>query len=419
MKSLSAINFAVAVVFVACCFYQAVFALVRIFGKHKKYNGTKMCKYAVLIAARNEEAVIGKLLESISAQDYPRELVDVYVVADNCTDNTAQVAEGCGATVYQRQNMAQVGKGYALQFLLGCIKADHPDADYDGYFVFDADNLLRPNYITEMNRVFSAGNRVVTGYRNTKNFGENWITAGYGIWFLRESEYLNRPRDFLGTSCTVSGTGFLFADSLLDETDGWSWFLLTEDLEFTADMVVRGEHIAYCRDAVLYDEQPSDFKQSITQRSRWIKGYLQVLSKHGGDLVRTLSQTGRFACYDMLTNTIPAAVLTLLSCLVNTVMFVVGIIGARQEMNIFFFSVSLTLINSYLTLYVMGLLVLITEWRSINCTAVKKIKYSFTFPVFVFTFAIAMIVGIFGVAEWKPIRHTAALSIEDMGIKKK
>ena len=101
-------------------------------------------------------------------------------------------------------------------------------ACYDGYFVFDADNLLDPQYISQMNKVFSSGARAVTSYRNSKNFGDNWITAGYGLWFLRESEYLNRPRDVLGTSCAVSGTGFLFSQQLLEELGGWNYFLLTE-----------------------------------------------------------------------------------------------------------------------------------------------------------------------------------------------
>ncbi len=414
MRTLSYINFALAAIFAACCFYQAVFAIVRLSGKRRRFQAQKLCRYAVLIAARNEQAVIGQLLDSIGGQEYPAELIDTYVVADNCTDSTAQVAASHGATVYQRQNKALVGKGYALSFLLGKLQEDHGEKRYDGYFVFDADNLLDPHYIAEMNKVFSSGHRVVTGYRNTKNFEDNWITAGYGLWFLRESEYLNRPRDTLNIGCAVSGTGFLFADSLLREYGGWDWFCLTEDLEFTAEMAIRGEKIAYCGDAVLYDEQPSSFKQSIRQRSRWIKGYFQVIAEHGGDLLHTLTATGRFACYDMLMNTIPAAVLTVLSFLVNTVMFFVGMLSARQEMGLFAFSVISALINSYGVLFVMGLMPLVTERKRIRCSTKRRVLYAFTFPFFVFTFGIAMLLAVFGNVEWKPIRHSVSLSIGDL-----
>ena len=104
-----------------------------------------------------------------------------------------------------------MGKGYALNWLLERI----PVKKYDGFLVFDADNLLRPDYLTEMNKTFSAGYSIVTSYRNTKNYGDNWISAGYGLWFLREARYLNGARMALGSSCAVSGTGFLFSRRVL------------------------------------------------------------------------------------------------------------------------------------------------------------------------------------------------------------
>lgn len=415
METLSTINFLMAALFAACYCYQAVFAVVRLLKKGRTFTAQRLCRYGVLIAARNESAVIAQLIESIRGQDYPQELLDIYVVADNCTDNTAAIAREAGARVFERFNKEQVGKGYALQFLLAKIREGYPQGQYDGFFVFDADNLLDPHYITEMNKVFSSGNRVVTGYRNSKNFGDNWISAGYGIWFLRESEYLNRPRDFLGTSCAVSGTGFLFASSLLEELGGWEYFLLTEDLEFTADLAARGEKIAYCRDAVIYDEQPTSFVQSITQRSRWVKGYLQVVAKRGGSMVKAMLVDGSFACFDMLMCTIPAVVITVMSILVNGAMFVVGITTAPRQMDIFFASVILSAVNSYGVMYLMGLMPLVTEWKRIRCSRARKIAYSFTFPFFVFTFGLAMVLAVCGNIQWKPIKHTVALSIGDMG----
>ena len=223
------------------------------------------------------------------------------------------------------------------------------------------------------------------------------------------------PRDYLGTSCAVSGTGFLFAHSLLEELGGWDYFLLTEDLEFTADLVCRGEKIAYCHDAVIYDEQPSSFAQSIRQRSRWQRGYLQVVAKHGGNMVKTMLCDGSFACFDMLMCTIPAVVLSVISLLLNGVMFVVGVTIARKQLDIFFASVIMSAVNSYLVMLLMGLLPLVTEWRRIRCSRGKKIGYLFTFPFFVFTFGIAMVLAVFGNIEWKPIKHSVALSIGDMG----
>ena len=124
-------------------------------------------RYAVLIAARNEENVIAGLLDSLAAQTYDMSLVTVFVAADNCTDSTAAIAREHGAVVYERFNHVNVGKGYALDFLLQHIGADYPEG-FDGYFVFDADNILSPDYLERMNESFSAGNEIVTSYRNSK-----------------------------------------------------------------------------------------------------------------------------------------------------------------------------------------------------------------------------------------------------------
>ncbi len=417
MKTLSNINFLLALAFTICCCYQVVYAVIRLFKKRRRFQAQKLCRYAVLIAARNEEAVIGQLIESIHSQDYPEDLVDIYVAADNCTDRTAEIAQAHGAIVYHRENRVLIGKGYVLQFLIDKIKAEHSEKQYDGYFVFDADNLLEPNYITEMNKVFSNGNNIVTGYRNSKNFGDNWITAGYGLYFMRDCEYLNCPRDYLGVSCTVSGTGFLFSDSLI--RDGWDWFLLSEDMEFTTAMVLQGEKIAYCGTAVLYDEQPRGFRQSITQRSRWIKGYFQVAGNYGGRLMRNLKEAHNFSCYDILMNTIPAAFLSILTLFVNAVMFIVMAVSDQPEFGIFLSSAFSGLLFSYLVLYLMGFMPLVTEWKKIHCTPGKKILYSFTFPLFIYSYMLAMLLAMFGNVGWKPIRHTVALSISDMGGKPK
>ena len=264
MTTLQIINLAIMLAFFLCYSYQFFYIPVAWFKKDAPHREPSPHRIAVLIAARNEQSVIGNLIDSVKAQDYPTELVDVFVVADNCTDLTGSVAGAHGANVYFRNDQTQVGKGYALQYLLHCIEEDF--APYDGYLVLDADNVLSPNYITEINKTFSDGYQIVTSYRNSKNYADNWISAGYALWFLRESRYLNGARMRLGTSAAVGGTGFLFSQRILDKTNGWQFYLLTEDIEFSVRHITDGEVIAICEDAVLYDEQPTDFRQSCRQR---------------------------------------------------------------------------------------------------------------------------------------------------------
>ena len=184
-----------------------VFLFVALFRKEKSSGREpSLHHYAVLICARNEANVIADLLDSIKSQSYPQDLIDVFVMADNCTDSTADVASSRGVHVYTRSDPEKVGKGYALEALMHHIREDYPEG-FDGYFVFDADNILEQDYIEQMNRKFSDGHEIVTGFRNSKNFGDNWISAGYTLWFLWDSIYLNYPRYLLGISGTVSGTG--------------------------------------------------------------------------------------------------------------------------------------------------------------------------------------------------------------------
>ena len=130
MTTLQIINLAIMLAFFLCYSYQFFYIPVAWWKKDAPHREPVMHRIAVLIAARNEQAVIGNLIDSIRAQDYPADKVDVFVVADNCTDLTGTVAGAHGATVYFRSSTTQVGKGYALQYLLRCIEDDY--APYDG-----------------------------------------------------------------------------------------------------------------------------------------------------------------------------------------------------------------------------------------------------------------------------------------------
>ena len=137
--------------------YQGVYTLIGLWlrWREQKRPQARLHKYAAVISARNEENVIGDLIASLKAQRYPAELLDVYVIADNCTDHTAEAAQAAGATVFRRFNRQEVGKGYALDWFFDRLCKEHQD--YDGYFVFDADNIVDPNFVAEMNRTFDSG----------------------------------------------------------------------------------------------------------------------------------------------------------------------------------------------------------------------------------------------------------------------
>lgn len=411
MEILETLNFIIAAVFFICYAYQFFYIPAALIKKDEPHKEEKKHRFAVLVCARNEEAVIAGLINSIHRQTYDRNLIRIFVMADNCTDNTASAARNAGATVYKRNNQSLVGKGYALEALLKNIERDYPRNYFDGFFVFDADNVLDKNYIAEMNKTFSDGNDIITSYRDSKNYGDNWISAGYALWFLRESRYLNHARMLLGTSCAVSGTGFLFSRRILEKNGGWNFHLLTEDIEFTVHNIVNGEKVAFCPKAVLYDEQPTSFRQSWRQRLRWAKGYLQVYGKYGKDLAKGIAK-GDFSCFDMAMAIMPAAVLTAVSVVINSCVAAVTLAGGGNVTPILI-SLGESVLNVYLTLLLLGGITTVTEWKMIHTSAVKKVFYIFTFPLFMLTYIPISFAAIFAKVEWKPISHSVNVSLAE------
>ena len=409
MKILSSV---LMMLLVLSCAYRGVYILLRLTGKKRVHPEGAKHRYAVLIAARNEEGVIGPLLDSIRKQDYPAELVDIYVVADNCTDRTAQTARAHGARAFERRDPCRVGKGCALQFLMERIQAERPVDSYDGYFIFDADNLLHPHYITAMDDVFSEGWPAVLGYRAAKNFSDTWMTGAYGIYFMCESECANRPRDLLGTSCLLSGTGCLLSGKWLAKHGGWAWTGYTEDLECTVDLLIEGERVAYCPDAILYDEQPRTFSESIVQRTRWVRGYMAAVGTHAKALFSRMFEKRGFAVFDFMMNLTPgillgACVLVRFAQLAAAIITHTGVAG--QIVRTFAGAAWV-----FIVFYIPGFVTLLLEWKRIRASAAKKLMYSFGFPVFMCSYLIVIAAAIFTEPDWKPICHECSMDIEDM-----
>lgn len=406
-------------IFILLFLYQGVYTVVALTQKPPVFVEKKKCKYAFMISAKNEENCIKYLIDSINNQNYPKELFQVFVVADNCDDNTAEVARQAGANVYERFNQEKKGKGYALDFLIKKIRDDYGLDTFDGYFVFDADNLLDENYLNEINKLFSNGHRVITSYRNSKNYDSNWISAASGMWFLREARHLNKARMKLGVSCMVSGTGYVIHKDIVKKLDGWKYFKLTEDVEFSVDNVLAGEKIAYCQDAIFYDEQPVRFRDSWNQRLRWTKGFYQVLFSRGLELLKGIFKKGGFACYDILMIISPG-VLFIVDCLAIVLLLAI-------KCN-FLWEVFLPTAGWYILSAVVGTIILavflatlitVTEWNKLYCSTAKKIFYIFTFPFFMLTYVPLAVLALFKNVEWSQIKHPVAISNEDMIARKK
>ena len=257
--------------------YQLVIWLFAYTKPIKKNKFTrKKHRFMAVVSARNEEKVIAGLIESLKAQKYPKNKIDIYVIADNCTDNTAQVARDAGAIVYERFNQLKKSKGYALEWFFDIVLEKFPDK-YDAFCVFDADNVVAPNFFDKMNDKLCEGETIVQGYRDIKNASDNWITSNYAIFYWTMNRFYNYARYKLGLAPLLNGTGFMIAMSVLKEENGWHTTTLTEDTEFSLKQIAKGKKIAWANDAIIYDEQPTTIIQAWNQRLRWGVGNIQCL----------------------------------------------------------------------------------------------------------------------------------------------
>lgn len=405
--------------FTICFLYQVVFffiGLVR--GECKLPPAKKLHRYAFFIAAHNEEPVIANLVRSIKAQDYPAELIDVFVVADACTDETARVAREAGAIVYERNDLARKGKSWVMDYGFEHILKEYPDT-YEGFFIFDADNLVSPNYVSIMNDAFDQGFMALTSYRNSKNFGSSWISSGYATWFLREARFLNNARMLCGTSCAVSGSGYLISSKIVEGMHGWQFHTLTEDIQFSTFCAIHGVRIGYAP-AEFFDEQPVTFAASWKQRMRWTKGFYQVFFTYGRHLVTSIAKFRRFAAYDLLMTIAPGMLLTLLSILANGTFLIVsmlshGFLATDAEMEMCVASLVMTFVSMYMTFFVMGLLTTLVERSHIHCAKRWRLVTNlFTFPLFMFTYIPITVAALFLKVDWVPTPHSVSVTLDDV-----
>ena len=289
--------------------------------KDKPLKVKKDHRFMAIIPAHNEEFVVGNLIESLKNQTYNKELYDIYVIADNCTDNTAKVAKEAGAIVYERFDATKKTKGYALNwFLQQKIKEDAP---YDAFFIFDADNIVDKDFIKNMNKKLCQGEDVVQGYRDIKNPSDNWITSGYALFYWTMHRFYHLARYNLGLSPLLNGTGFMVKFDVI-KPQGWDTVTLTEDIEFSLKRIIAGKKLGWATDAIVYDEQPTGFKQSWSQRSRWTVGHMQCIKEYTKPLAQAAKENKTMMNFDGLlyiVGSIPMFVITLILLATNFLMY--------------------------------------------------------------------------------------------------
>ncbi|GBG56147.1 glycosyl transferase [Sporomusaceae bacterium FL31] len=261
-------------------FFTLYYFIIAFFGIWRRKETkvlTPKHNFAVIVAAHNEEQVIGQLVENLQVLRYPREMYDIFVIADNCKDRTAQVARNAGATVFERFNLEKRGKGYAMEWMFA--KLFQLKRKYDAVIIFDADNLVHPNFLLEMNHSLSKGEKVIQGYLDAKNPHDTWIAGTFAISFWVTNHIWHLAKSNIGLSSVLGGTGMCISTDILEKF-GWGATCLTEDMEFTMKVLLKGIRTTWAHDAIVFDEKPLTFMQSWKQRKRWAQGHFDIAARY-------------------------------------------------------------------------------------------------------------------------------------------
>lgn len=390
----------------------AYFFVISVFTRHKKENCNAYQapgnSFALVVSAHNEEAVIAKLVENLRQLRYPEELFDIYVIADNCKDGTADAARQAGAFVYERFNDTAVGKGYALKWMFNILFKQ--EKAYDAVCIFDADNLVALDFLREMDKKLKEGYEVVQGYRDIKNPYDTWITYSYSITYWLANRLFQLPRFNLGISNVLTGSGFALRMGTLKET-GWEIESLTEDIEYSLQLVLKGKRIAWCHSAVVYDEQPLTLSQSWSQRKRWMQGHTYCAAKYLKPVwLRFLSKRSLNAFDSLVLLVYPF--LMAIGSMVLTLNFVSDLLQKTSNLKAFIgiyagmSFLAFILQNAYFIFF------LIIE-RKLSLKALKGLLF---YPVFGLTWIPIIFMGFFtrNQKHWAHIPHTKGIGINEI-----
>lgn len=391
MKTLEIINIIIMLLLVVYGLYFVITALF-LFKKRKKDSivSDKYSHFTILIPARNEEEVIKDAIQSFKRQKYPKDNYEIVVVINNTTDNTLDVcnAEGVRGILCERKIK---NKGDALKEAFDRLKKEKTDA----YIIMDADNVVNDEFLGEMNKSLNEGTLVAKSSMDIKAKENTWVSSSYAIYFFIQSILYSIPRNNIGASCAINGTGIMIKKEVIDKY-GFNVRTITEDLEFMTLCALNNIKIKFVERAICYAEHPSDFKVSMIQRRRWTKGIYEGFIIYFNSIIKNIIKRPNIELLDSLLiySTPLILILSLISIFINFLIV---------PLPIYLIITSFSLLVSYISISLCALFVCVKSK--------KKIKDFLTgiimFPIFLLSWQYLNIIILFKKeVVWDEIKHT-------------
>jgi len=277
--------------------YILILTFAAVFYHKPKINSSLPQNFVILIPSHNEALNIPTVLSPIKAlragplSPNPT----VVVIADNCTDETAQLAREAGVVVYERNDLTARGKGHALEWAIKKLPQDFPD--YTACVIFDADTIPNLNFLKASEEALNRGAKVIQGRYDILNPFENRSTLMLYIAFALANHVRPLGRMMLKLSDGLRGNGMVFQREVLENVP-WQAYSLAEDIEYTNRLVQQGYKVEYVPEASIKGQAPNDNKQAVSQRLRWEGGRGVQARKDVPPLLRQALRKGSPVFFD-------------------------------------------------------------------------------------------------------------------------
>lgn len=413
VQMLTCIMLFLEIMLLVCSLYAIVMAMFSFRGEKKVKTSSIRHRFAILVAARNEAAVVGSLIDSLLQQNYPRSLFDIIVIPNNCTDQTRIVAQKSGAMIMDCPIRVQ-SKGDVLNYAFSEICRS--SQAYDAICVFDADNLVHPDFLLEMNHSIGSGAQVAQCYRDSKNPFDTAVSGSSAIYFWLLIRFFNRARSAIGLSAGISGSGFMIRTDLIRKMNGVNTVTITEDLELSVLCCLAGEKIFWVPRAIIYDEQPLTFDQSWHQRMRWTSGMYQINTLYRKKLLVKTVKERNMQSLDLfiLCMTAHMHVFSFVAMMILGLLTLLRYLDGHIELS----TIGISLFASILMTLIACTGVAIITVRLEKKEVLRFWKGILSFWLYMLIWLPINIICLFKkTTSWKVINHSRIISIEDLAIK--
>ncbi len=368
-------------------------------------------RYAILIPAKDESAVIRELLESIQKQTYNKNNLQTFVIVADKDDPTIEICKEFENTRCHCLTKKVNSKGATLKEMISVLWQE--GQRFDGYFIIDADNVLFDDFVEKMNDALCAGNDVVLGARVNKCPSSNWVEAGSTLTWTYLNAFGNKCRSAKGQNINIQGSPLLISKTIIEDAWKGEYPLtsLTEDVELAYYCILNNFKSFYYEYAVAYDEQPHNYKQSVNQRVRWLKGYTTICNKYRSKTIKTKCKNLKgifkfdtvcsivclaFVIASLLVFCVYSAVTSIVFACLHNPIFLDALIGFGASL-LFFYMIMVAYTG-------FGVWV---EDEKLRLTLREKIKICFTVPLFYVTYLPIFIKSLVKKnIKWTKVAHT-------------